>query len=152
VRVPNLFPTEETATTSESAQESQVQFGKSWRFDFDKGEFVLTSTGKVAESEDTDAWLEWCKKALMTPRYRYLVYGRNHGHEFEDLIPRNLSREGNESEIKRMITKETLMVDPPTAAVENFQFTWEGDKVYFTCDVISVRDERKTVSGSVVIS
>lgn len=149
--MPNLFPEGETNTSEVSTQASQVQFGKSWRFDFETGDFVLTPTGKVAESQDVDAWLEWCKKALMTARYRYLVYGRGHGHEFEDLIRRNLDRKGNESEIRRIAT-ETLMVDPRTAGVENFSFTWDGDTVYFTCDVISARGERGTISSEVVIS
>ncbi|HOV80184.1 MAG TPA: DUF2634 domain-containing protein, partial [Bacillota bacterium] len=129
---------------------NQVKFGRSWRFDFDAGEFVMTPTGRVAEIRDTDAWLEWCKKALQTARYRYLVYSRNYGQEFDDLIGRHLTRAGNESEIKRIVT-ECLMVDPRTAAVENFTFRWEGDQCYFTCEVSNVRGETGTVSGSVVI-
>lgn len=151
--MPNLFPTEEVTTTPElpEAQTSQVQFGRSWRFDFDAGEFVLTPTGRVAESRDTDAWLEWCRKALHTARYRYLIYSRNYGHEFEDLIGRGLTQEAIKSEIKRIVT-ECLMVDPRTAAVENFSFEWEGDTVKFTCEVSNVRGETGTISGSVVIS
>lgn len=150
--MPNLFPTEEVTATPEVTEipANQVQFGRSWKFDFEAGEFVLTPTGKVQETEDVDAWLEWCKKALQTARYRYLAYSRNYGQEFEDLIGRHLTRAGNESEIKRIVT-ECLMVDPRTAAVENFTFTWEGDQCYFTCEVSNVRGETGTVSGSVVI-
>lgn len=151
--MPNLFPTEEVPATSEltEAQASQVQFGRSWKFDFDAGEFILTPTGKVQETEDVDAWLEWCRKALHTARYRYLIYSRNYGHEFEDLIGRGLTREAIESEIKRIAT-ECLMVDPRTAAVENFTFEWKEDAVYFTCEVSSVRGEAGIIGGSVVIS
>lgn len=151
--MPNLFPTEVVTATSEltETQSSQVKFGKSWRFDFEAGDFVLTPTGKVTESQGFEAWLGWCEKALMTARYRYLVYSRNHGQEFEELISRHLTRAGNESEIRRMAT-ECLMVDPRTASVSNFSFIWEEDRCYFTCDVTNVLGESGTVNGSVVIN
>ncbi len=149
----NLYPTTTSTTTTElpETQTSQVQFGKSWRFDFDSGDFVLTPAGRVAGCGDEEAWLEWCRKALMTARYRYLVYSRNYGQEFDDLISRHLTRAGNESEIKRIAT-ECLMVDPRTEAVESFTFTWEGDQCFFTCEVSNVRGETGTISGSVVIN
>lgn len=151
--MPNLYPDQFLTTTADlpETKVSQVQFGKSWRFDFDTGEFILTPTGKVAESQDVDAWIEWCKKALMTERYRWLVYGRFHGQEFEDLIRRNLNRAGNESEIKRIAT-DCLMVDPRTKSVDNFKFTWDGDKCFFTCDITNVRGQSANLSRSVVIS
>jgi hypothetical protein len=148
----NLFPTETVTTTSDSTDEtvSKVTFGSSWQFDFEKGEFVTTATGKVAETQDTAAWIEWCMKALATERYRYLIYSRNHGQEFDDLIRKHLNRAGNESEIKRMVT-EALMVDPRTAKVDNFTFSWDGNTCYFTCQITNVRDEVATVSNEVVI-
>jgi len=149
----NLFPTEETTATPETTEAQtarQVQFPKSWKFDFDTGEFIITPTGKVTETKDVDAWLEWCQKALQTARYRYLVYSRNYGQEFDDLISRHLTRTGNESEIKRIAT-ECLMVDPRTAEVKNFTFEWISDAVYFTCEVLNVRDESGVISGNVVI-
>ncbi len=151
--MPNLYPTETIEPTQEitEATQSEVKFGRSWKFDFSSGEFVTTPTGKIAQSTEVEAWLEWCQKALQTARYRYLAYGRNYGQEFDDLIGRHLTRAGNESEIKRIVT-ECLMVDPRSASVENFTFTWEGDTVKFTCEVSSVRGESGTVNGSVVIS
>lgn len=149
----NLFPTQVVTATSElpETQSRQIRSGKSWRFDFEAGEFVLTPTGKVVESQGVEAWLEWCKKALLTARYRFLVYSRNHGQEFEELISRHLTRAGNESEIRRIAT-ECLMVDHRTASVENFTFTWEEDRCYFTCEVTNVLGESGIVDGSVVIN
>lgn len=150
--MPNLFP-EGTNLISDASQTSQdttaVTFGRSWSFDFENGDFVQTPTGKVANIQDEDAWLEWCQKSIMTDRYMYLIYGRNYGQEYKDLIRRNLSRAGNESEIKR-ITTECLMVDPRTASVDNFIFNWESDGCYFTCDIYSVRGTSGQVTGKVV--
>lgn len=148
----NLYPTEEVTieeTTESTANE--VQFGSSWRFDFTAGDFVLTPTGKVAPStNDLNAYIEWCQKALNTPRYRHPIYSRDYGNEFEDLIGRGLTKEAIESEIKRMAT-ECLMVDARTASVDNFVFTWDNEIVYFTCEVISVRSEIATISSKVVV-
>lgn len=154
--MPDLFPqdTETNATApaleaQESAQE--IQFGRSWKFDYERGDFVIGPGGRVAEADGKEAWVEWCKKAILTARYRHPVYSRSYGQEFDDLVGRHLSREGNESEIKRIVT-ETLMLDPRTVRVENFNFQWQGDEVYFSCDIVSVRDETATIAGSVVIS
>lgn len=151
--MPSLFPTQTVEPGAETAeiQSSLIKFGKSWRFDFDRGEFILTPTGRVAGAAGADAWLEWCRKALMTARYSFLVYSRNYGQEFDDLISRHLTRAGNESEIKRIAT-DCLMVDPRTAAVENFVFTWDGDSCYFTCQVSNVLGESGTITGKVVNS
>lgn len=148
--MPNLFPDTEPTPAPAETLADQVSFGRSWRFDFSRGEFILTPAGRVAESQDANAWLEWCQKALMTTRYRHLVYSRDYGQEYEDLIGRHLSRQANESEIRR-ITQETLMVDPRTASVDNFTFQWDGDQVFFACEVTNVRGESGSVSGMAVI-
>ena len=148
--MPNLFPQVETAAEAvETAHDSQVRFGKSWCFDFEKGDFVHTPTGKMATADDIQAYTEWCYKALLTPRYRYLIYSRSYGQEFEELIRRNLTRDGNESEIKRIIT-EALMVDPRTAEVTNFKFTWSNNEVYVTFDAITARNENVQLQTKVV--
>ncbi|MBU5441202.1 DUF2634 domain-containing protein [Paenibacillus sp. MSJ-34] len=150
--MPNLFPTSDMnelePVTEESANE--VSFGRSWRFDFSVGDFVMTPTGKVAASNDTDAWVQWCNKAIRTPRYRHLIYSSDIGQEFDDLLGRGLSHAAFESEIQRIVT-ETLMVDPRTASVDNFSFYWEEDKCFFTCRITNVRDDSAEIAESVVI-
>lgn len=145
----NLFPEEEAAVEAAESGENEVKFGSGVRFDYDAGEFVLTPTGRIAEAEGADAWLEWCRKALQTERYRYLVYSRNYGQEFETLIGLGLSRSAVESEIMR-ITTETLMTDPRTESVGNFAFDWQGDQCFFTCEARSVRDDSIVLQGSLV--
>ncbi|SFH21051.1 Protein of unknown function [Desulfotomaculum arcticum] len=149
--MPNLFPTEAIASSQEITEQStgQVKFPRSWRFDFEKGDFVQTTTGKVATADDIQAYVEWCYKALLTSRYRHLIYSRSYGQEFEDLIRRNLTRAGNESEIKRIAT-ETLMVDPRTADIINFKFVWESGTVYVTFDAITVRGDKVEITTQVV--
>lgn len=110
---------------------------------------MMTPTGKVSVAEDADAWIEWCRKALQTERYRHVIYSRDHGQEFDGLIGSGLSRSAIESEIRRIAT-ETLMNDPRTAGVDDFSFHWEVDRCYFSCAIKNVRDETGTITGSVV--
>ncbi len=140
----------EVAEESIIAASENLSFGRSWRFDFDLGEFAMTPTGKVASSEGTGAWLEWCKKAVQTERYRYLAYSRNYGQEYNDLIGAGLSRPALESEIRR-ITNETLMADERTASVSDFIFKWENERCFFTCTISNVLEETGTIEESVVM-
>ena len=147
--MPSIFPTiQAEPLPMEEPNQKQVQFGRSVRFDFNAGEFIMTPTGKIAQSADIEAWLEWCQKSLNTERYRYLIYSRSFGQEYDDLIGSHLTREGNESEITRMTT-ECLLVDPRTASVQDFTFQWQDDRVYFTCQVLSVRGESGQINGEV---
>ncbi|NJJ37815.1 DUF2634 domain-containing protein [Paenibacillus apii] len=144
----NLFPEETTWSAADPAGTTspEVSFGRSWRFDYEAGDFVMTPTRKVATADDKTAWVEWCKKALLTPRYRHVVYSRDHGQEFDDLIGRGYSKAVQESEIQRIVT-ETLMVDPRTENVSNFSFAWDGDTCQFACDITNVREETETIEG-----
>lgn len=149
--MPNLFPLAAGGGAQAAKTAGAVKFGRSPKFDHALGEFVMTQTGKIAECTDTEAWLEWCQKALRTERYRHLVYSRSYGQEFEELIARHLSRQANEMEIQR-ITTETLKVDPRTAEVRHFTFEWKNDQCSFHCEIVNVRGEQKNITGSVVIN
>ncbi|MGY0692612.1 DUF2634 domain-containing protein [Virgibacillus sp. FSP13] len=150
--MPNLFPEDVTDDLNvEDIDESEiVEFGRSWKFDFEKGEFVLNPVGKVVETSPYDAWVEWCQKAMYTQRYRYLIYSDDHGQEFDELIQLDLTRDANESEIQRMVT-ECLMVNPRTESVGNFSFEWEKDKLYFSFDLYNVMGDRLRMDESVVV-
>jgi len=144
-----LFPTAPLAEEIVEPVAERVFFGRSWRFDFEAGEFVTTPTGKVAGSEGKEAWIEWCKKALRTERYRHLVYSRNYGQEFGELIRSGLPRAAIEMEIQRIAT-ETLMSDPRTASVDSFIYEWSGESCYFSCRVSDVHEETAEIQGMAV--
>ncbi|WKV08207.1 DUF2634 domain-containing protein [Thermoanaerobacterium sp. CMT5567-10] len=149
--MPNLFPLDDNDTNENIEQTEQItKYGKSVKFDFEKGEFIIDPTGRLSEVEGAEAWLEWCKKALNTERYRYVIYSHNFGEEFDTLIEQHLNKQANESEIRRMAT-ECLMANPFTKSVDNFTFTWENDTCYFTCEITNSTDETVTLRGSVVI-
>lgn len=150
--MPNLFPEDMSfeETNIESMNEP-LEFKGSYLFDFEKGEFVKNPDGTIAKCDDLQAYVQWCYKAMATPRYK-LAYSDLYGHEFKDLIGKNLSKEAIELEIKRMTT-ETLMVHPRTQEVTDFQFCWSNNKeeVYYTYKVITIDDERILLNNTVKV-
>jgi hypothetical protein len=141
--MPNLFP--EDAGFEENNIESleePLEFKGSYLFDFEKGEFVTNPDGTIAKCDDFQAYIQWCNKALATPRYK-LAYSDLVGQEFKKIIGSGLTREAIELEIKRM-TIETLIVHPRTKSVDNFKFVWSDNKeeVYYTYEIQTIDDEK----------
>lgn len=149
--MPDLFPTVGTAeaTYVDEAASDTVNYGKTVQFDFEKHEFILSPTGRQKTVTSSDAWGEWCVKALCSERYKYLIYSDNYGEEIDTLLGKSYPRKVVESEIRRMV-KDCLMVDKRTASVDNFQFTWIDDGIMFSCDVKNTIGETMTISRKVV--
>lgn len=150
--MPSLFPEtgmvwgDEEDLTGVASEE--VRFGRSWRYDYDAGDFVLTPSGKVAAADAHEAWVQWCIKAVKTPRYRHVIYsGLRFGAGGSDRS--GDSRGVMESEIARMVT-ETLLADPRTDAVDQFTFDWDREQCVFTCRVTSVQDEMFILESEVI--
>ena len=125
-------------------------FGRNVELNYSDEEFVLSPTGRQYKLDEVNSWVEWCVKALSTPRYKHLIYSDNYGSELQTLIGKSYPHEYAESEIKRMV-KECLMADSRTAAVDSFQFEWIEDGVMFTCRIENVRGESKHIEGKVVL-
>lgn len=123
-------------------------FGRSWRFDFDAGEFVMSPTRKMTLVDEKESWVLWCEKAIRTPRYRHVIYSRDYGSELEDLIGSG-SRALQESEIQRMVT-ETLLADARTQSVDRFSFDWDGEACRFSCRITNIHDEMETLESVVI--
>ncbi|MCQ4086681.1 DUF2634 domain-containing protein [Saccharibacillus sp. JS10] len=150
----NLFPDnggffwgdEESVAQADS---NVVTFGKGWKFDYAQGEFMTTPSGRVAVANSREAWIEWCQKAIRTPRYRHVIYSRDYGSELEDLLGSDYPHSVIESEVERMVT-ETLLADDRTSSVDQFSFAWIGDGCTFSCQVTSVQEDVEFLESEVI--
>lgn len=100
------------------------QPSRTYAFDF--------ATGEVGGMIDGEAAIRQAiRKAVMTARFRYLIYGAEHlyGCELEDLIGQDVPIELLNAEIPRLIS-EALLVDDRITDVYNFTITREGDGLY----------------------
>lgn len=150
----NLFPDTDAFIWGDESEtiatdSTEVIFGKSWRYDYDAGEFVLTPSGKVAIADEKEAWVQWCHKAILTPRYRHVIYSRDYGSELEELVGQGYGHAIMESEITRMVT-ETLLTDERTESVDQFTFKWVDDQCVFTCRITSVQEDTQILESEVI--
>lgn len=135
--MPNLYPTFDAPPLVEQQQAGVVpEYGKSWFFDFEKGDFVLDGAGRVMQTDGYTAWAHWCVKATLTERFAYLVYSPNYGCELER-ARKQPSKQAVEAEMERVIT-ESLLADPRTEVVRDFSFVWKGDEIYTAFTVTPV--------------
>lgn len=143
--MPSLYPVFDMPEIVEQQAEPAPKYGKSWLFDFAKGDFVVDGTGRVVEADGHTAWVQWCVKAVLTERFAHVIYSTDYGSEIEQAL-KQPSRKAVEAELERVIT-EALLVDPRTEQVKDFTFEWEGDgvKVSFTAVPVVGPSERMEV-------
>ena len=155
--MPDLFPKDDEINLEENNNiennlNEPLNFEGSYLFDFEKGEFVKNADGTIAKCDFLQAYIQWCHKALKTPRYTKLAYSDVYGSEFDELIGSAISKEAKELEIAR-ITKETLMVHPMTKDVRNFVFNWSKnqDSIYYEYEIITVDYKSLKLDNSVKV-
>ena len=145
----SLFPTTTTTAEYPETESTVTSYGSTVRFDFETHEFILSPTGKQTSLTGSDAWAEWCVKAMATERYNYLVYSHEYGEEIDTLLGQSMPHEVVESEIRRM-TKECLLLDKRTASIDNFQFEWINDGVIFSCQITNTLGDSLILTRKVV--
>ena len=130
-----LYPEFDESLLNDS-QEEVAEYKRSYYFDFEKGDFVRSGGGKVVHSTGTEAWEQWCIKALVTTKHACFAYP-NHGSEALSAI-NTPDRKEAESNLRRTI-KETLLANPLTERVDNITFDWfSTDGVEVSCKIVGI--------------
>lgn len=120
--------------------ETVPKIGKSFLFDFEKGDFMRMD-GKLVEVTGVEALKVWIHKTLRTEKFRFKVYeGTEHGVTLEDLLGSNLPQPFIEAEIKREVT-ESLTAHPFINSIENWQFTRIGSRMVINFTAVTVYGE-----------
>ena len=107
-------------------------------FDYESGDFVRQSDGRLREATGQEAWEQWCHKAIRTQRGAYEAYGEDFGVDFDRLLQAE-SREEVENILNRQI-KEALMADSAgrTQFVGQVEFAWHADRLEVTVPVTGI--------------
>ncbi|MNH83622.1 hypothetical protein D3C87_451800 [compost metagenome] len=103
----------------------QPRASRTYALDFDSGEI----TGRMIEG--VEALRQFIRKAIITARYRYLIYNGQYGCELDSLLGQDISQELLKSEITRVIT-EALSYDDRIEGVSRFQVVRRADELYVT--------------------
>lgn len=86
----------------------------------------------------------WIYKALLTKRYKHLIYSWDYGHEIDYLVGKNYNHEYIASEMRRFV-EEALSINENILSIEDFECTFLGKKLHCTFSV-------KTKYGEVAIN
>lgn len=121
---------------TEEILEDVQPIGKTFMYDFDKGDFVMRD-GKLIELFGIESLKMWIMKVMKTERFRFRIYeGVDYGVTLEDLIGSNLPRAFVESEIEREVT-ESLLLNPYIEDVREWTFIRDGKWMRVSFTVIS---------------
>lgn len=120
-----IFPLQnEEERFIEINEEETIEPSKTYRLDFEKGRI-----GGFIDEEQ--AIRQFIRKALMTARFRFLIYDDQYGNELEDLIGSDVTDEFLQSEIPRAIT-DALIYDDRIEDVRDFEIERKKGDLYVT--------------------
>jgi hypothetical protein len=133
-----MFPViDETNVITEEESKKARHTGKSFLYDFEKGEFVLQN-GKLVEVTGVEALKVWIAKIIRTEKFRFRIYeNEQYGVSVEDLLSSSLQRPFIESEIKREVLT-ALLTHSEIQNIDGWYFEYNGGRtsIYFTVELI----------------
>lgn len=137
----SLFPSIQPAKMAvESAQNLPLCQEVAWDYQNDKPVFSRGEPVVVTEKEAVKVWI-W--KAIYTVRYRYEIYTRDYGSEFESLIGQAYTPAVKEAEAPRYLG-ECLEINPYITAVKNIEVSFDAGR-------LTVKGTVDTIYGEVEI-
>lgn len=112
-------------------EETQEAPSKTYRLDLDNGRIA----GMIDGIEAVDQAI---RKAIITPRFKCLIYDNQYGSEIEDaIIANDATQEYVETVIEGFVT-DCLKPDTRILSISDFSVTFENDSAYisFKADTI----------------
>jgi len=127
----------EFATTT--ITDTVTDLGKSFMFDFKKGDFVLLN-GKLVSTQGIEALKVWIEKILRTEKFRFQVYTKDgrqdeYGVTLEDLIiGKNYPLKFFQAEVRREVTT-ALLRHPLIQSITKWTVVKGNPLLSITCTV-----------------
>jgi len=124
----------------DTVTEAEEQPSLTYRLDLDKGRIVGKVDGLTAVNQAI-------RKAIITPRFKCLIYDNQYGSEIEEaIITKDASPDYIEAVTEGFI-RDALRPDTRILSVYDFRFTFEEDKahVFFRADTIFGQTEIEEV-------
>ncbi|MBR2896763.1 MAG: DUF2634 domain-containing protein, partial [Oscillospiraceae bacterium] len=103
----NLFPVFDVPEITTPTQSETRTYKPSVFFDYEKGDFRLDGAHKMTASTGKEAYMQWCRKVVMTERDACLAYSTDIGIEGEAALAEG-DHAAVESALEKTIT-EALM-------------------------------------------
>lgn len=126
-----------------ATEESEMPLYKEVAWDFENnvprlkdGEFYIVTGNEALKT--------WCYKALMTERYRYIIYSTDYGNELEEMIGQSYTPNLTKAESIRFI-EECLLINPYIKGVSNLEVGFDGGR-------LTISGKLETVYGEMEVS
>jgi len=111
--------------------EKEVETSRTYAVDWKNNRVVGMVDGLEAVNQ-------FIHKALITPRFKCLIYDNQYGSEIvEAVIEKDATQEYIETEMPFWI-EDTIIHDARILKVENVEVSFEKDSVYISCDVATI--------------
>ena len=115
------------------------QPSRTYRLDFERGRIFAAGSCDGLEAAN-----QFIKKALLTPRFRCLVYDNQYGSEIKQtIIAGDASSEYIEAEMPRIV-RDALSVDTRILDVYDFSFSFDREKAH-------IRFKAATIFGETIV-
>lgn len=118
----------------ETVTEAEEEPSLTYRIDFDKGRIL----GKV---DGIEAVEQAIKKALMTPRFKCLIYDGQYGSEIEEVVIAGDATQDFIASTMEGFVRDALKPDSRILEVSNFNITFDGDEAYISFSVSTIYGE-----------
>lgn len=150
----NLFPEDdieldESEILDEGNVDEEPNYRPGLKIDEKTNDFVITGSGKIEQCNETESWLQWCKKHIETPRYQCLAYSDDFGIDIEEILKCDTTKE-KESMLFAEIS-EALAADPynRTSYVESVTCEWGSDSVHCIVSVVGNDGSRAEIGADI---
>ncbi|MBZ9635492.1 DUF2634 domain-containing protein [Clostridium sp. FP1] len=110
-----------------------ITLGKTFLFDFKKGDFV-TQNGRLVIATEAEALKNWIEKVIRTEKFKFQIY-KQYGITLEDLVLGNKINIYKESEIRREVT-EALLIHPQILDIDMFSLNKNKNMLTISFTVI----------------
>jgi hypothetical protein len=115
-----------------TVQEAAEKPSKTYKLDLDKGRILGMVDGQEAVRQAI-------RKAIITPRWKCLIYDNQYGSEIEAAVIQN--KEATQEYVETVIpgfVRDCLRPDSRVTGVSNFDITFEDDHAYITFDADTI--------------
>jgi hypothetical protein len=120
-------------------EQGQKPSSRTYQLDLERGRILASGS-----CDGLEAVNQYIRKALLTPRFRCLIYDSQYGSEIKQtIITNDVTREYIETEMPRLV-KDAIHVDSRILDVYDFNFAYSGDTAH-------IRFKANTIMGETVI-
>jgi hypothetical protein len=119
-----------------------VPIGRTWAFDFEKGDFEMAEGGTPLKISNNDTRIiqQWIRRALTTERLAYLIYPANFGVELAPVMNHSVRGAAAMAHVSTTV-KDALLFHDRITEVSNLVVTEESGTIFVRANVQLDRGE-----------